>query len=125
MTDTGRYLFRYQEMKRELRQADATIGVLKGALAAEIVEAIAVPLWAEHLMPQGRAMMGALIAMAETGSPNTAAIPWAQWSAKNETMLVLGDKVAPEKFNLAGQAWLAANPPKVAAPDPATGRPRD
>ncbi len=81
--------------------------------------------WTEWDRTLSKQMMGALIAMAETGSPNTAAMPWAQWSAKNETMLVLGDKVAPEKFNLAGQAWLAANPPKVAAPDPATGRPRD
>jgi len=52
----------WEAMSLELRQADATIGVLKGALAADTVEAIAIPHWALSLSPQCRAMMGVLIA---------------------------------------------------------------
>ncbi len=62
MSRAIRWQMRYRELERELQQADATIEVLKGALAAEIVEAINVPLWAERLPPQLRALMGALVA---------------------------------------------------------------
>jgi DNA-binding response OmpR family regulator len=62
VTDVGRYLFRCRELELELQQADAMIDVLKGALAAETVEAIGVPQWAKALAPQHRAIMGALVA---------------------------------------------------------------
>jgi len=72
-----------------------------------------------------RQMMQALIALAETGSPSTPAMPWAAWSPKNDTALVLGDAVSTAKFNLAGQDWLAANPPAALPPEPMSSRPRD
>ncbi len=62
MIDPFRWRARALALEAELQQADATIEVLKGALAAEIVEAINVPLWAEYLTPQLRALMGALVA---------------------------------------------------------------
>ncbi len=80
--------------------------------------------WTEWDRTLSQRMMGALIAMAETGSPNTAAMPWKPWSPKNETALVLGDQVSVQKLNLTGQAWLATHKPATAnAPRP-TG-PRD
>ncbi|MBC2665886.1 carboxylesterase family protein [Novosphingobium flavum] len=69
-------------------------------------------------------MMGALIAMAETGSPATAAMPWQAWSPRNDTMLALGDTIATKPFNLAGQAWLAAHSGAAAA-QPRPAGPRD
>jgi para-nitrobenzyl esterase len=81
--------------------------------------------WGEWDRTLSRQMMAALMALAETGSPSTPAMPWAPWSPKNDTMLVLGDKVSTEKFNLAGQAWLAAHRPAATAPEPNAGRPRD
>lgn len=52
----------YEELQEELRQADATIDVLKGALMAETVKSLGVPAWAIRLTPQRRALMGALVA---------------------------------------------------------------
>ncbi|MDE1917686.1 MAG: carboxylesterase family protein [Sphingomonadales bacterium] len=70
-------------------------------------------------------MIGALLALAETGSPDTPAMPWKAWSMTNDTALWLGDTVEPHRFDIAGQAWLAAHRP-VAAPMPsAAARPRD
>lgn len=70
-------------------------------------------------------MMDALLALAETGSPDTAAMPWRAWSPANDTYLRLGDDVSTRAFDTAGMQWLATHPP-VAAPRP-TGptTPRD
>jgi len=70
-------------------------------------------------------MKGALIALANTGSPDTPAMPWKAWSAKNDTLLWLGDKVDVVKINTAGQAWIAAHRPAAAAQPPRLSRPRD
>ncbi|MBC2669008.1 carboxylesterase/lipase family protein [Novosphingobium piscinae] len=79
--------------------------------------------WTEWDRTLSARMMGALIAMAETGSPNTAALPWQPWSAKNDTLLWLGDTVEVKRFNPAAQAWLAAHrPAAVNAPRPTTPR---
>lgn len=68
-------------------------------------------------------MMTALIAMAENGSPDTKAMPWKPWSAKNDTLLWLGDTVEVKSFNVTGQAWLADHKPAaVNAPRPTTPR---
>lgn len=70
-------------------------------------------------------MMGALLALADTGSPDTPAMPWKAWNMKNDTALWLGDTIEPQRFDVAGQAWLAQHRP-VAAPMPsAAARPRD
>jgi len=69
-------------------------------------------------------MMDALIALANTGSPDTAAMPWKPWSATNDTLLWLGDKVEVVKMNQTGQAWLAGHRP-VMTGQPRLSRPRD
>lgn len=66
------------------------------------------------------AMMGALIAMARTGSPATAAVPWPAWSAGNQQRAVFGAKIEIEKLDTEGMDWLAAHPaaqvPRTPAP---------
>jgi Carboxylesterase type B len=70
-------------------------------------------------------MLGALIALAETGSPSTKAMPWPAWSAANPQYLVLGDTVSTQKLNVKRMDWLAAHPVADAArPAPSRG-PRD
>jgi para-nitrobenzyl esterase len=69
-------------------------------------------------------MMSALIAMAATGSPDTPAMPWKPWSAKNDNLLWLGDTIELKKFSVAGQSWLAAHKPVVAS-TPRPNLPRD
>lgn len=79
--------------------------------------------WTEWDRTLSARMMAALIAMAETGSPDTAAMPWKSWSAKNDTLLWLGDSVAVKRFDVAGQTWLATHRPAAAtAPRPTTPR---
>ena len=77
--------------------------------------------WDKQLTDQ---MAGALIAMAETGSPSTKAMPWPAWTAKDEQYLVLGDTAQPQKINVKRMDWLAAHPPAQAAGPQARG-PRD
>jgi para-nitrobenzyl esterase len=70
-------------------------------------------------------MMDALIALANTGSPDTQAMPWRPWSSANDSYLLLGDTVSTVRFNAGNLAWLAGHRP-AAAPRP-TGptTPRD
>jgi len=77
--------------------------------------------WDKQLTDQ---MAGALIAMAETGSPSTKAMPWPAWTAKDEQYLVLGDTAQAQKINVKRMDWLAAHPPAQAAGPQARG-PRD
>ncbi|RVU05778.1 carboxylesterase [Novosphingobium umbonatum] len=78
--------------------------------------------WDRQLSKQ---MMEALIALANTGSPDTPAMPWKPWSAKNDTLLWLGDKAEVVKLNAAGQTWLASHRPAASAQPPRLSRPRD
>lgn len=80
--------------------------------------------WTDWDRTLSRQMMNALIAMADTGSPTTAAMPWKAWSPKNDTLLWLGDSVSVQKLNVAGQTWLAAHKPATASAPRPTG-PRD
>lgn len=69
-------------------------------------------------------MMRALIAMAETGSPDTPAMPWQPWSARNDSLIDFGDAVTTRKVNVPGQTWLAQHKP-AASSVPRPGGPRD
>jgi len=80
--------------------------------------------WTEWDRTLSSRMMTALIAMAETGSPDTAAMPWKPWTAKNDTLLWLGDSVSVKPLNVTGQAWLAAHKP-AGGPAPRPTTPRD
>jgi para-nitrobenzyl esterase len=70
-------------------------------------------------------MMDALIAMADTGSPSTKAMPWAAWTSRAETRLVFGDAVNPVKLNPKNLDWFAAHPVAALPAAPRSNRPRD
>lgn len=74
--------------------------------------------WTEWDRTLSTRMMDALLALANTGSPDTPAMPWWAWSAANDTYLRLGDDVSIRAFDTAGMQWLATHPP-AAAPRPA------
>jgi len=77
--------------------------------------------WDKQLTEQ---MLGSLIALAETGSPSTKAMPWPAWTAASPQYLVLGDAVTTAKMNLKRMDWAAAHPPQIARPQ-GPARPRD
>ncbi len=70
-------------------------------------------------------MMDALIALANSGSPDTNAMPWQPWSPANDTYLRLGDAVTTLRFDTADMTWLAANRPAAAPPRTGPSLPRD
>lgn len=55
-------------------------------------------------------MMGALIAMAATGSPETPAMKWPAWNERRETKLVFADTVSSTTLDRIRADWLAAHP---------------
>lgn len=81
--------------------------------------------WTEWDRQLSGQMMDALISMAETGSPSTAAMPWQPWSPANDGFLELGDTVRKVDYDLEGQAWLAAHPPAAVPMAPRPNLPRD
>lgn len=81
--------------------------------------------WTEWDRTLSKQMMEALLALANTGSPDTPAMPWKAWSAKNDTLVWFGDKVETVKLNVAGQTWLTAHKPAASAQPPRLSRPRD
>ena len=70
-------------------------------------------------------MMNALIKMAETGSPDTAAMPWPNWTPKHEVKIVFGDTAKVEPLNVKRLDWFAAHPIAPLAPTTNATRPRD
>ena len=57
-----------------------------------------------------RRMMGALIAMAATGSPETPAMRWPNWTPNAETTIVFGDRIDTVKLDVRRLDWLARHP---------------
>jgi len=70
-------------------------------------------------------MTGALIALAETGSPSTAALPWPAWSAASPRYVEFGDAISIRDMDLKRMDWLAAHPPAQAASTAPPRGPRD
>jgi para-nitrobenzyl esterase len=70
------------------------------------------------------AMMGALIAFADTGNPNTAQVRWPAWSVNGEQKLVFDDAIHAESMDIRRMDWLAAHPAK-SLPRAGTARARD
>ena len=70
-------------------------------------------------------MFGALVALAETGSPSTAGFNWPAYSAKNPAYVVFGDTAKVETLPTARMDWLAAHPISAAARAPQRSGPRD
>ena len=69
-------------------------------------------------------MMGALIAFANTGNPNTPQVKWPAWSASHEQKLVFADKIYSQRLDTRRLDWLAAHPAKP-VPLTTTSRARD
>jgi para-nitrobenzyl esterase len=55
-------------------------------------------------------MMGSLIAMAATGSPDTPAMRWSGWTPRAESKIVFGDSITTVKLDAKRHDWLAAHP---------------
>ena len=70
-------------------------------------------------------MMAALIAFADSGSPNTATMPWPAWRAGAERKLMLGDQATLAPLSTAQLDWMAAHPYARAAPVAGPRRPID
>jgi para-nitrobenzyl esterase len=71
------------------------------------------------------AMMGALIAFADTGNPNTSQVKWPAWSAMNEQKLIFAETIKSVKLETRRMDWLAAHPAQAVATAPVPIRPRD
>jgi len=59
-------------------------------------------------------MMGSLIAMAATGSPDTPTMRWNNWTPRAETKIVFGNSITSDKLDRKRLDWLAAHPAKTA-----------
>jgi para-nitrobenzyl esterase len=70
-------------------------------------------------------MAGALIALAETGSPSTPQLAWPAYSAKTPQFMVWGDSYGPQKLDTKRMDWLAAHPPAPVAGQAQRTGPRD
>ena len=69
-------------------------------------------------------MTGALIALANTGSPSTSAFQWPTFSEQRPAYALFGDTASVQKLNLKRMNWAAAHLAKVISP-PQPVRPRD
>jgi para-nitrobenzyl esterase len=70
-------------------------------------------------------MAGALIALAETGSPVTPQLNWPAWSTSSPQYMVFGDTAAVQTMDLKRMDWLAAHPPAPINAQPQPPRARD
>lgn len=70
-------------------------------------------------------MAGALIALAETGSPSTTRFAWPAYSAKAPSFAVFDDAATVQKLDLKRMDWLAAHPPAQTQGGPQRSGPRD
>jgi para-nitrobenzyl esterase len=70
-------------------------------------------------------MAGALIALAETGSPVTAQLNWPAWSVASPRYMVFGDTAAVQTMDLKRMDWLAAHPPALVNAQSQQPRARD
>ena len=71
--------------------------------------------WTEWDRTLSARMMEALMTLGETGSADTAAMPWKAWSPANDSYIRFGDDVKAIPFDVEGMAWLADHQP---APTP-------
>ena len=69
-------------------------------------------------------MAGALIAMADTGSPSTPDFQWPAYSERRPYYAVFGDEASSQRLKTSRMDWAERHPPKpIGAPEPV--RPRD
>ena len=70
-------------------------------------------------------MFGALVALAETGSPSNGDLKWPAYNAANPQYVVLGDSISVDKLPVKRMDWQAANPISPASRTPPRNGPRD
>lgn len=70
-------------------------------------------------------MFGALVALANTGSPSTPELKWPAYNAANPQYVVFGDAISIEKLPVKRMDWLAAHPISPTARPPQRNGPRD
>jgi len=66
--------------------------------------------WTQADRTMADRMMGALIALAGSGTPSTAAMAWPQWTPRSEAYLELGSNVAQRRYDSSRMDWLSAHP---------------
>ena len=69
-------------------------------------------------------MAGALIALADTGSPSTRLFDWRAFTESRPNYAVFGDTASQQRLNVKRMNWAARHPPKPIGP-PQAIRPRD
>lgn len=70
-------------------------------------------------------MLGALIAMADTGSPSTKALPWTPLTTKTDVKMIFDVPARLEPLDAKRLDWLAAHPPTQAPRSTTPDRVRD
>ncbi|MBZ5601421.1 MAG: carboxylesterase family protein [Acidobacteriia bacterium] len=63
--------------------------------------------WTDHDRDLSRKMTAALIAFANTGNPDTAAVPWPKWTAQNEQLVEFGDTIGVQRMNTPRLEFMA------------------
>ncbi|WP_293975945.1 carboxylesterase family protein [Sphingomonas sp.] len=81
--------------------------------------------WTEADRTLSAQMLGALIAMAETGSPSTKALPWPALTTKTDVKMNFDTPAKVEPLDAKRLDWLAAHPAAVAPRSTTPGRPID
>lgn len=81
--------------------------------------------WTAEDRALSASMLGALIAMAKTGSPDTPALRWPAWSARAERQLDIGAAVAVTPLDVKRMEWMEAHPLDRIAPAGARSHPID
>ena len=63
--------------------------------------------WTDFDRDLSRKMTAALIAFANTGNPNTSAVPWPKWAPTNEQLVEFGDSISVQKMNTPRLEFMA------------------
>jgi para-nitrobenzyl esterase len=80
--------------------------------------------WTPYDRDLSEKMTATLIALANTGSPATAAVPWPAWSPQNPQYVKFGDRITIEKVDTARLDFMSKHRPAGGgrgAPPPRTG----
>jgi para-nitrobenzyl esterase len=67
--------------------------------------------WTPEDQKLSEVMLGSLIALARSGSPDVPQWKWPAWSAKDEKYTLLGDRIQSASLQAARMDWLAAHTP--------------
>ncbi len=65
--------------------------------------------WTDYDRDLSKRMTAALIAFANSGNPNTAAVPWPKWTAASERLVEFGDTVVIQQMNTPRLEFMAVH----------------